>query len=55
RRLAVGGKLLINQLKELVSFRQWSMEHVKESCCFLTSDFARDLGACRCVLYIQME
>lgn len=54
KRLDVGGKLLTNQLKELVSFRQWNMmnetyimNHVKESCCFLTSDFSRDLEACR--------
>jgi len=41
KRLDVGGKLLTNQLKELVSFRQWNMmdetyimNQVKESCCF---------------------
>ena len=55
-RLDVGGKLLTNQLKELVSFRQWNMmdetyimNQVKESCCFVSLDVARDLEACRWV------
>ncbi|KAJ7291670.1 actin-related protein Arp6 [Mycena rebaudengoi] len=54
KRLDVGGKLLTNQLKELVSFRQWNMmdetyimNHVKETCCFVTSNFNRDLESCR--------
>ncbi|KAJ7093825.1 actin-related protein Arp6 [Mycena belliarum] len=54
KRLDVGGKLLTNQLKELVSFRQWNMmdetyimNHVKETCCFVTQDFKRDLETCR--------
>ncbi|KAJ7763203.1 actin-related protein Arp6 [Mycena maculata] len=54
KRLDVGGKLLTNQLKELVSFRQWNMmdethimNHVKETCCFVSQDFTRDLEACR--------
>ena len=54
-RLDVGGKLLTNQLKELISFRQWNMmdetyimNHVKESCCFVSLDFNKDLEACRC-------
>lgn len=53
-RLDVGGKLLTNQLKELVSFRQWNMmdetyimNHVKETCCFVTQDFKKDLETCR--------
>lgn len=53
-RLDVGGKLLTNQLKELVSFRQWNMmdetyimNHVKETCCFVTQDFNKDLESCR--------
>jgi actin-related protein 6 len=52
----VGGKLLTNHLKELVSFRQWNMmeetyvmNQVKEQCCFVTSNFAGDLETCRCV------
>ncbi|KAJ6514420.1 actin-like protein ARP6, partial [Mycena vitilis] len=54
KRLDVGGKLLTNQLKELVSFRQWNMmdetyimNHVKETCCFVTQDFNKDLETCR--------
>ena len=55
-RLDVGGKLLTNTLKEQLSFRQWNMmdethvvNHVKETCCYVARDFARDLEACRCV------
>ncbi|KAF8624406.1 hypothetical protein AX15_005887 [Amanita polypyramis BW_CC] len=54
RRLDVGGKLLTNQLKELVSFRQWNMmdetyimNHVKEACCFVSLSFEKDLETCR--------
>ncbi|KAF5311711.1 hypothetical protein D9611_009471 [Ephemerocybe angulata] len=54
KRLDVGGKLLTNQLKELVSFRQWNMmdetyimNHVKESCCLVSPDFKHDLEVCR--------
>ncbi|KAF7296326.1 hypothetical protein HMN09_01102600 [Mycena chlorophos] len=54
KRLDVGGKLLTNQLKELVSFRQWNMmdetyimNHVKETCCFVSQDFKADLESCR--------
>ncbi|KAF7319624.1 hypothetical protein HMN09_00302800 [Mycena chlorophos] len=54
KRLDVGGKLLTNQLKELVSFRQWNMmdetyimNHVKETCCFVSQDFKADLETCR--------
>ncbi|KAF9026471.1 actin-related protein Arp6 [Hymenopellis radicata] len=53
-RLDIGGKLLTNHLKELVSFRQWNMmdetyimNDVKESCCFVSNNFRRDLEACR--------
>ncbi|KAF9026474.1 actin-domain-containing protein [Hymenopellis radicata] len=53
-RLDIGGKLLTNHLKELVSFRQWNMmdetyivNDVKESCCFVSNDFRSDLEACR--------
>jgi len=49
----VGGKLLTNHLKELVSYRQWNMmdetsivNDVKEKCCFLSQDFERDLEIC---------
>ncbi|KAG7445611.1 actin-like protein ARP6 [Guyanagaster necrorhizus] len=53
-RLSIGGKLLTNHLKHLISFRQWNMmdqthitNHIKESCCFVSSDFARDLHTAR--------
>ncbi|EIW59290.1 actin-like protein Arp6 [Trametes versicolor FP-101664 SS1] len=54
KRIDVGGKLLTNHLKEIVSFRQWNMmdethiiNEVKEACCFVSEDFKRDLEACR--------
>ncbi|KAG6854285.1 hypothetical protein C0991_008533 [Blastosporella zonata] len=54
KRLDVGGKLLTNQLKELVSFRQWNMmdetyimNDVKESCCYVSQNFKSDLETCR--------
>uniref|UniRef100_A0A8H7XR10 Actin-like protein ARP6 n=1 Tax=Psilocybe cubensis TaxID=181762 RepID=A0A8H7XR10_PSICU len=54
KRLDVGGKLLTNHLKELVSFRQWNMmdetyimNHVKESCCFVSTNFQQDTETCR--------
>ena len=54
RSLDVGGKLLTNQLKELISYRQWNMmdetyimNDVKECCCFVTSNFGVDLEACK--------
>ncbi|KAI0263934.1 actin family [Gloeopeniophorella convolvens] len=54
RRIDVGGKLLTNHLKALVSFRQWNMmdethvmNDVKERCCYVAADFAADLEACR--------
>lgn len=52
--LDVGGKLLTNQLKELVSFRQWNMmdetyimNHVKETCCYVSTQFGKDLDICQ--------
>ncbi|KAJ6622615.1 actin family [Mycena sp. CBHHK59/15] len=54
KRLDVGGKLLTNQLKEVVSLRQWNMmgetcimNHVKESCCYVSTDFRNELEMCR--------
>ncbi|TFK34759.1 actin-related protein Arp6 [Crucibulum laeve] len=54
KRLDVGGKLLTNQLKELSSFRQWNMmeetyiiNDVKESCCYVSTNFKEDLETCR--------
>ncbi|KAL4812601.1 actin-like protein arp6 [Aspergillus spinulosporus] len=50
RRLDLGGKHLTNYLKELVSMRQYNMvdetyimNEVKESVCFVSNDFNRDL------------
>ncbi|KAL0961517.1 hypothetical protein HGRIS_006458 [Hohenbuehelia grisea] len=54
KRLDIGGKLLTNQLKELISFRQWNMmdetyimNDVKEACCYVSTDFEQDLETCR--------
>ncbi|TPX46715.1 hypothetical protein SeMB42_g01858 [Synchytrium endobioticum] len=50
KRINIGGKLLTNHLKELISFRQWNMmdetyviNEVKEMCCFISTDFNVDL------------
>ena len=49
-RIDVGGKLLTNQLKELVSYRQWNMmdetyvmNEVKHACCFASLNFKSDM------------
>lgn len=49
-RIDIGGKLLTNHLKELISFRQWYMmdqtfivDKVKRDCCFISRDFKKDL------------
>ncbi|KAJ3186285.1 Actin- protein 6 [Gaertneriomyces sp. JEL0708] len=54
RRIDVGGKLLTNQLKELISFRQWNMmdevylvNHIKELCCYVTERFDEELEICK--------
>ncbi|KAH7915450.1 actin-related protein Arp6 [Hygrophoropsis aurantiaca] len=54
KRLDVGGKLLTNQLKEVASYRQWNMmdetyimNHAKESCCYVSTNFLEDLEICR--------
>ncbi|KZV77066.1 actin-like protein ARP6 [Peniophora sp. CONT] len=54
KRIDVGGKLLTNHLKELVSYRQWNMmdethimSEVKEACCYISQDFNADLETCR--------
>lgn len=58
RRIDVGGKLLTNHLKELVSFRQWNMmdetyvmNEVKETCCYVSREFGVDLETCRYVFF----
>jgi actin-related protein 6 len=50
RRLNVGGKLLTNHLKEIVSYRQWNMmsetflmNDVKEKLSYVSSNFTREL------------
>jgi actin-related protein 6 len=50
RRLEIGGKTLNNQLKDLVSTRQfelrkedWMVNQIKEDVCFVSRDFERDL------------
>jgi|MDTB01.1.fsa_nt_gb actin-related protein 6 len=50
KRVNVGGKLLTNYLKEVVSYRQWNMmdefklmDQVKEDLCFVSTDFQNDL------------
>jgi actin-related protein 6 len=54
RRINVGGKLLTNQLKEIVSFRYWDMmdetylmNEVKETCYYVSQDLTRDLDICK--------
>ncbi|CAG8792863.1 11632_t:CDS:10, partial [Dentiscutata erythropus] len=54
RRINIGGKLLTNHLKEIVSFRYWDMmdqtyvmNEVKETCCYVSHDFLADLETCR--------
>ncbi|KAH9991239.1 actin-like protein Arp6 [Russula vinacea] len=54
KRIDVGGKLLTNHLKELISFRQWNMmeetyivNEVKEKCCYVSTQFSADLETCR--------
>ncbi|KAG1837315.1 hypothetical protein DFJ58DRAFT_917398 [Suillus subalutaceus] len=53
KRLDVGGKLMTNHLKELVSYRQWNMmdetyimNHAKETCCYVSTRFFEDLETC---------
>lgn len=55
-RIDIGGKLLTNHLKELISFRQWYMmdqtsvvEKVKETCCFVSNEFNHDWETAKCV------
>ena len=55
-RIDVGGKLLTNHLKELISYRQWNMmdqtyimDDVKEKCCYVSSVFKADMELSRYV------
>ncbi|GAA5880812.1 hypothetical protein JCM16303_005125 [Sporobolomyces ruberrimus] len=52
KRIDIGGKLLTNYLKELVSYRHWYMmdqtsvmEHAKESACYVTTQWENDWEA----------
>ncbi|GAA5900004.1 actin family protein [Sporobolomyces salmoneus] len=52
KRIDIGGKLLTNYLKELVSFRHWYMmdqtsvmEHAKESACYVSTEWEHDWEA----------
>ena len=56
RRIDVGGKLLTNHLKHLVSFRQWEMvdqthivNAVREACGYISMDYKSDLETCKWV------
>lgn len=56
RRINVGGKLLTNHLKEIISFRYWNMmdethlvNEVKEACCYVSNNFWEDLDVCKYV------
>ena len=55
-RIDVGGKLLTNYLKELVSYRHWYMmdqtavmEHAKEETCYVSTQWAQDWEAAKYV------
>ncbi|KAG8930478.1 Actin- protein 6 [Tulasnella sp. 417] len=54
RRIDVGGKLMTNHLKEIISYRHYNLmdqtyivNKVKEACCYVSQSFARDLEQCR--------
>lgn len=54
RRIDVGGKVLTNQLKEFISYRQLNvmdethvMNQCKEDCCFVSMDFKKDMEKTR--------
>ncbi|TPX68722.1 hypothetical protein SpCBS45565_g02883 [Spizellomyces sp. 'palustris'] len=54
KRIDVGGKLLTNQLKETISFRQWNMmdetylvNGIKELCCYVSQQFEYELKVCK--------
>jgi len=62
KRVNIGGKLLTNYLKELVSYRQWNMmeefplvDQVKEQLCYVAGDFQRVcMYVCVCCMYACM-
>lgn len=49
-RIDIGGKLMTNYLKEIVSYRHWYMmdqtsvmEHAKEEACYVSTQWKQDL------------
>jgi actin-related protein 6 len=62
-RIDIGGKLLTNHLKHLISFRQWNMmdqthvvNDVREACSYVSMDWKADLESCKWVdLLIPIE
>ncbi len=53
-RIDVGGKLMTNHLKHLISFRQWNMldqtcvvNSVREACGYVTLDWKGDIELCK--------
>ena len=53
-RLDIGGKLLTNYLKELLSFRQFDLmgetyitNDVKERCCYVSTNYDEDMELSR--------
>jgi len=54
KRIDVGGKLLTNHLKEIISYRQlhvleetYVMNDCKEDCCYVTTDWNSDMKSCQ--------
>ena len=54
KRINVGGKLLTNHLKEIISYRQlhvldetYVMNQVKEDCCYVSNQFTKDMEIAR--------
>lgn len=54
KRVNVGGKLLTNYLKEIVSYRYFNMMHetyiinnIKEKLCYVSQDYDKDLEICK--------
>lgn len=53
-RIDIGGKLLTNYLKELLSYRQYDLmaetyiaNDVKEKCCYVATNYAQDMELTR--------
>ena len=53
-RIDIGGKLLTNYLKELLSYRQFDLmaetyiaNDVKEKCCYVATNYKRDMELSR--------